>query len=103
MLVELTKNELTRTSSVNGKILRPLLWLTNHPSRGGFYDHRQKAANQPQYYHCISRCVRRAYLCGEDKVTGKNFEYRRGWVEDKILTANVKRNGSALSRQVNGY
>ena len=38
-----------------------------------------------QYYHCISRCVRRAYLCGEDKVTGKNFEYRRGWVEDKML------------------
>jgi REP element-mobilizing transposase RayT len=24
-------------------------------------------------------------LCGEDKVTGKNFEHRRGWVEDKLL------------------
>jgi len=28
------------------------------------------------YYHCISRCVRRAYLCGEDEYTDKSVEYR---------------------------
>ena len=36
------------------------------------------------YYHCMARCVRRAYLCGEDHLTGKNYEHRRQWVVDKL-------------------
>lgn len=38
------------------------------------------------YYHCVTRCVRRAFLCGEDTHTGQSYEHRRQWIRERMLS-----------------
>ena len=46
--------------------------------------HQVSLAATP-YYHCVSRCVRRAFLCGTSLDGSSSFEHRRAWIEERIL------------------
>jgi len=44
----------------------------------------QVSISDTPYYHVVSRCVRKTFLCGTDLTTGKSYEHRRSWIENRI-------------------
>jgi len=58
----------------------------------------QVSVSDTPWYHCVSRCVRRAFLCGEDPFTGASYEHRRGWIADRL-----QRLASVFAVDVAGY
>jgi REP element-mobilizing transposase RayT len=50
---------------------------------------QQVCLDSTPYYHCICRCVRRAFLCGDDQSSGQNFDHRKQWLVDKITVLSA--------------
>jgi len=50
------------------------------------------------FYHCVSRCIRRAFLWGKGSFTGRFYENRRRQIKHDILNLHYSRRRKQLSR-----
>jgi REP element-mobilizing transposase RayT len=50
----------------------------------GYARKSQVSLKETPYYHCIARCVRRAWLYGYDQYAGKDYSHRKQWVIDRL-------------------
>ena len=46
--------------------------------------HVTVADDEVGIYHCIARCVRGAFLCATDPLTGHNYEHRKDWIRERL-------------------
>ncbi len=52
----------------------------------------------PLFYHLVSRCVRRSFLCGYDHVTRRNYKHRKKWLIDRLMLL-----GKCFAVEVHAY
>jgi len=52
----------------------------------GYARQSQISLQETPHYHCVSRCVRRAWLWGVDEYAGKDYSHRKEWVIDRLRT-----------------
>jgi len=47
----------------------------------------RKEIHEPEiegFFHCYTRCVSIAFLCGSDTYTGKSYEHRKHWIRSRL-------------------
>ena len=42
------------------------------------------ALDEVQAFRLINRCVRRTYLCGKDRRSGKDYSHRKQWIRERL-------------------
>lgn len=42
------------------------------------------AADEVAIVHCVARTTRRCFLLGDDPVSGRNFDHRKQWIEQRL-------------------
>ena len=50
----------------------------------GFPRRRYVKEGTVAVYHCFSRCVRRAFLCGFDPISRRDFSHRKAWIVERL-------------------
>ena len=60
--------------------------------------HQLVDPENPLFYHVVSRCVRRSWLCGFDRLTRRDYTHRKFW-----LVQRMRQLGSAFAVDIYAY